>query len=229
MSRAPQPDLDGGRPSPTGADGHEHQAYWEQFYASAASAAVPEQPSAFATWVAGRESAPGPLVDIGTGTGRDALWFCTQGFEIVGLDYAESAVALATRLAQARGQSARFDTLNLYHGDEADAAARRIAQDLIPQVLYARFLVHALEDDGRLCLWQFARAALAEGGRLYLEFRVAETDHVFGEHYRKFVDPDQVAAEIVAAGGRVEHRSVDHGLAVYKDEDPLVARMVAVW
>lgn len=208
---------------------HEHRDYWEAFYASAASRAVPEQPSAFAEWVAGREQVPGPLVDVGTGTGRDALWFSSQGFEALGLDYAESAVASATQVARTRGLSVTFDRLNLYHGDEVDAAAGKVARDLRPRVLYARFLVHALEDDGRLNLWRFARAALGAGGRMYLEFRVAETHHEFGEHYRHFVGADLVADELTAAGGRVEHQEIGYGLAVYKAEDPRVARLVATW
>lgn len=208
---------------------HEHREYWERFYASAASREVPEEPSAFATWVAEREPTPGPLVDIGTGTGRDALWFCTQRFDTVGLDYAESAVARATEVARSRGQAVTFETLNLYHRDEVDAVADQLARDLHPRVLYARFLVHALEDDGRLHLWRFARAMLPTGGRLYLEFRVAETEHVFGEHYRRFVEPERVAAEIGLEGGRIEHHEVGYGLAVYKTEDPRVARIVASW
>lgn len=219
LASSPQPDS----------EDHEHRQYWEQFYASAASAAVPQDPSAFAAWVAQHEHIQGPIVDIGTGTGRDALWFSSQGFDVLGLDYAESAVALAAEAARRQGADARFTQLDLYHPDEVATAADKIARELAPNAVYARFFVHALEDDGRRNLWRLARTALGSGGRLYLEFRVAETEHEFGEHYRHFVAPDVVAAEISAEGGRVEHQEVGYGLAVYKAEDPKVARMVASW
>ena len=207
----------------------EHRGYWESFYASTAQAKVPLEPTAFARWVAGREEPPGPLVDVGTGTGRDALWFAHQGFRTVGLDYAESAIRLATSRAQEEAVDARFEPLNLYHSDEVDELAAKLVADLAPRLVYARFFVHALEDEGRHNLWQLTQGLLATGGRAPLEFRVHGTRHEFGEHYRQFVAPEVVAAEIKAKGGRVEHQEVGTGLAVYKEEDPLVCRMVAAW
>jgi SAM-dependent methyltransferase len=211
------------------ADEHEHISYWESFYAGDARARVPREASGFAQWVTEREVVPGPLVDIGTGTGRDAIWFARQGFRTVGLDYAEAAVRLASSLADEEGVDARFERLNLYHPEEVDELGTRLAAELTPRVVYARFFVHALEDDGRLNLWRLTRTLLRAGGRAYLEFRVGSTEHEFGEHYRHFVPPEVVAAEIAAEGGRVEHQQVGTGLAVYKHEDPPVCRLVAAW
>lgn len=210
-------------------DAHEHIGYWESFYSSDARAKVPLDASAFAQWVAEREDAPGPLVDVGTGTGRDAIWFAHQGFRTVGLDYAESALQLAASRAEQEGVPTRFERLNLYHADEVDELGAKLAAEVAPRVVYARFFVHALEDDGRQNLWRLTRALLAEGGRCYLEFRVQSTEHEFGEHYRQFVAPEVVAEEIEATGGRVEHQHVGTGLAVYKHEDPPVCRLVAAW
>lgn len=208
---------------------HEHIGYWESFYASDARTRVPQQASGFAHWVAGREPAPGPLVDVGTGTGRDAIWFARRGFRTVGLDYAESAVRLASTVAHEEGVDARFQRLNLYHPEEVQEVGAKLAVDLAPRVVYARFFVHALEDDGRQNLWTLTRDLLVAGGRAYLEFRVGSTQHEFGEHYRHFVRPEVVAAEIESCGGTVEHQEVGTGLAVFKNEDPPVCRLVAAW
>lgn len=209
---------------------HEHLGYWESFYASEAIARVPATPSGFAEWVAQREVPPGPLVDVGTGTGRDALWFARQGFRTVGLDYAESAVHLAGEHAEQDALDARFERANLYHDDEVEELTAKLAVDLAPRLVYARFFVHALEDDGRQNLWRLTRGLLAEGGgRCYLEFRVASTQHEFGEHFRRFVTPEVVATEIAEHGGRVTERIVGTGLAVYQHEDPPVCRIVAEW
>ncbi len=210
-------------------DEHEHLDYWESFYGSNARAAVPLEPSSFARWVAGREVGPGPIVDVGSGTGRDTLWFAREGYRAVGLDYAQSAVRLASGHAEREELDARFQTLNLYHPDEIAEVGAKIAADLAPRVVYARFFVHALEDDGRQNLWRLARDLLIDGGRLYLEFRVQGTEHEFGEHYRQFVPPDVVAAELQAHGAVVDHLEVGTGLAVYKTEDPPVCRLVASW
>ena len=73
---------------------------------------------------------------------------------------------------------------------------------------------------------------LRRGGKFYLEFRTgldADAEHEFGEHFRKYLEPDVVVAEIEARGGQIEHREAGHGLAVYKNEDPHVCRLVATW
>lgn len=92
--------------------------------------------------------------------------------------------------------------------------------------------MHALEDEGRHHLWRLARMALRAGGRLYLEFRTgkdAKAEHAFGEHFRRFLNPDTVVDEIESSGGHIEHREEGHGYAVYKNEDPHVCRLVARW
>jgi hypothetical protein len=73
---------------------------------------------------------------------------------------------------------------------------------------------------------------LRRGGRFYLEFRTdenASAEKVYGEHFRKYLPGDQVAAEIESWGGAIEHREEGYGYAVYKDEDPHVCRLVATW
>lgn len=58
-------------------------------------------------------NSPGAPVDgrvavLGCGRGYEALLFASRGFEVVGFDFAPSAIAAASRLAQAAGISARF-------------------------------------------------------------------------------------------------------------------------
>jgi methyl halide transferase len=51
---------------------------------------------------------PGKVVVLGCGRGYDALLFAQYGFEVTGIDFAPSAIASATALAQAAGSSAKF-------------------------------------------------------------------------------------------------------------------------
>ncbi len=210
-------------------DENEHLDYWEHFYRGQSVGLVPRDPSAFARWVADRQCTPGPLIDVGTGNGRDALWFAREGYRVHGVDYAASAVALTSGAASAADLDATFSSLNLYHDDEVSAEAARLATDLAPSAVYARFLVHALEDAGRTNLWRLAQTALSRGGSVYVESRVAETQHAFGEHYRHFVPLETIVAELEAAGARIDHQEQGFGLAVYRDEDPRVCRVVATW
>lgn len=209
-----------------------HHEYWNDFYRSRESVAVPREPSSFAQWVGEREPVSGLLVDIGSGTGRDALWFARSGREVLGLDYASPAVAQATSAADAEKLPAAFETFDLYDLRQVRTMGSRLAAAGRPLTLYGRFLLHALEDDGRRHLWRLAGLALRAGGSQHLEFRTgkdAEATHVFGEHFRRFLDPDVVVDEIEAAGGRVEYRADGHGMAPFRREDPHICRLVVGW
>ncbi len=208
----------------------QHRDYWQGFYAGKASGGVPEQPSDFARWVETQLPAAQEVVEIGFGTARDSLFFARHGRPVLGLDFAESAVEHARNQAVAQALEARFDVLDLYDDDGVARVAAALGAE--PRAVYGRFLVHSLEEAGRANLLRFAAAAVGGGsGELYLEFRTGKDlgqKHLFGDdHYRVFLDPRIVEAEIEALGGEITYREEGCGLAVYRTEDPHVARLVA--
>jgi SAM-dependent methyltransferase len=209
-----------------------NRQHWWSFYFGRPRDAVPAEPSPFARWVHDREPPGSAIVDIGSGTGRDSLWFARQEHDTLGLDYIPAATDHAGRQAADEGLPARFRTLNLYDIRQVLTIGGDLAHRDTPPTLYGRFLIHALEDAGRHNLWRIASMCLRRGGRFYLEFRTgldADAEHEFGEHFRRYLDPDTVMAEIEAWGGQLEHRETGHGLARYKHEDPHVCRLVATW
>ncbi|GAB10862.1 hypothetical protein GOARA_063_00610 [Gordonia araii NBRC 100433] len=214
-----------------GNDGnHDH---WWPFYFGQSQRSVPTEPSPFARWFLDREpNAATQIVDIGTGTGRDALWFARQGRDVLGLDYVPAATERAGIIAREDDLPARFKTLNLYDIRQVLGIGGELSHRDEPPILYGRFLIHALHDAGRHNLWRIASMSLRRGGKFYLEFRTgldADAEHEFGEHFRRYLEPRSVAAEIESTGGTIEHLEAGHGLAVYKQEDPHVCRLVATW
>lgn len=51
---------------------------------------------------------PGKLAVLGCGKGHDALFFADSGFEVIGFDFADSAIAESIATGKARGISAQF-------------------------------------------------------------------------------------------------------------------------
>ena len=51
---------------------------------------------------------PGKIAVLGCGKGHDAFFFAQSGFEVVGFDFAPSAIAEATATAKARNIAAQF-------------------------------------------------------------------------------------------------------------------------
>jgi methyl halide transferase len=57
---------------------------------------------------------PGRIAVLGCGTGQDALLFATAGFDVVGFDFAPSAIARARTVAAARELKAEFLQRNIF-------------------------------------------------------------------------------------------------------------------
>ena len=208
-----------------------HRKQWDMFYGSHKSS-LPNKPSSFAKWVAKSYPSDRPLFDIGAGNARDARWFARQsGRPTTAVDYTIGAMARAQRRVS-DSLPLSFEVINLYDAREVLALGVRLSRLEEPADLYARFVLHALEDLGREHLWRLASMALRGGGHLFLEFRTdqdRQLPHVFRQQGRRYLAPDAVVAEIEAHGGRVVHREAGTGLAPFRTEDPHVCRIVATW
>jgi SAM-dependent methyltransferase len=203
---------------------HDH---WQDFYSSAAADRVPAEESTFARWVVDRVDGHPPILDVGTGTARDARFFAMKEHPVTAVDYCESAVSRARRLASQEGWEARFSVVNL--ADLQSVAGFVESMDWSRGwQLYARFLVHAIDDSARANLWTLAAHVTRHGGECWLEFRTeqdAGVEKVFGEHFRRYLPAEQVVAELQSRGLEVRELVEGQGLAPHRGEDPWVARL----
>jgi hypothetical protein len=135
-------------------------------------------------------------------------------------------------MSRRRDLSAKFEVFNLYDTRAVLALGAQLSRTRVPSDLYARFLLHTLDPLGQDNLIRLASMSLRRGGLLFLEFRTPRDErrpHTFGEQPRNYLKPKAVAAMIRRSGGRVIHRQTGVGLAILRDEDPYVCRMVASW
>ena len=73
--------------------------------------------------------APGRALDIGCGTGTNAVWLSTQGFTVLGVDVASIAIDRARARAAGRKAACRFETRDFLH-EEVDGAPFDFVFDL---------------------------------------------------------------------------------------------------
>ncbi|WP_436701311.1 methyltransferase domain-containing protein [Nocardioides sp. BYT-33-1] len=189
---------------------------WTELYNGPRRAAIPRGPSAFARWV---EPQLGdlPVLDIGAGTGRDALWFARAGRRTGAVDFSRGSLGVIRRRARRSRRAIEVDQLILGELRSTLLHGTRLARD--PHHLYARHLVDHLDPAALGQLWLLARMALRPGGgRLFLEFAVTPT-----------ASPVAVRAAIESAGGRVERLTTGRGEDMFDLPVPEVCRIRAAW
>jgi SAM-dependent methyltransferase len=185
---------------------------WERHLADLAQ--EPDHgPSEFAAWVADRLPENTRVVEVGAGTGQDALLLAGRGFPVLGLDYSRQSLRAPTRTARRDHLPASFTSLNLYDLRDVLTRGALIARDRAHDpVIYARGLLETLDPDGAENFWRLAGMVLRGGGRAFLEnlslsrADAAEWRSEQGGGRLRPVDPRVVEGRATRAGGRVVHR-----------------------
>lgn len=201
--------------------------YWNVFYrAGAESLAVPSQ---FALFALGETAPDAAIVDLGCGTGRDAIYFASTGRRVVGVDGSEAAVEHCRRTAEKHGVSARFLSSAIDATDLVERVRAELGDAPGPVTVYARFFIHAINDAEEKALLDGAARLCGADGMLAVEFRTkrdASQAKVTEAHYRRFVDPQVFIANAAAAGFVCRYFVEGFGYAKYKDDDAHVARCI---
>ncbi len=213
-----------------------HRRDWERYVADRQDDAD-LGPSEFAGWVMERLAPSERVVEVGCGSGADALAFAKSGYDVLGLDYCRHSLRPLERLAKRNGWRASFRMMNLYDlRDVLTRGASLARHRSSPQVIYARELLEALDADGVENFWRFTKMALRTGGRVFLEGcsmsrrDCAEWRAEHGGGRLSPVDPAWVEGDAVRHGGQVTHRAgfLDARAAV-RGGTPARWRMMVEW
>jgi cyclopropane fatty-acyl-phospholipid synthase-like methyltransferase len=99
----------------------------------------------------------GRAIDLGCGTGTNAVYLAQHGFAVTGIDVSRRAIALARRRAKQAGVAGDFRAGDVSRLDRlCDAGAFNLALDI--------GCFHSLSADGRRAYARGLRACVARGG-----------------------------------------------------------------
>jgi len=140
--------------------------FWEDEYNKTPPWEVGHPQSAFVDLFSSNELVLGKVLDLGCGTGENAIFLAQNGFSVVGIDLVPSAIEKAKQKAKGLGLEIDFsvgDALHLrFHSDEFDS--------VIDSGLF-----HIFDDKRRLAyIDQIAKVLRPEGGYFMLCFSEKE-------------------------------------------------------
>ncbi len=201
---------------------------WNEFFRSPRAADVPKKRSDFAVWAARRIPRGDTLVELGSGTGRDAAFFARRGHPVRAYDVSPDARnRTQRRLRKRSATSVRRLMLNETRTVVLTGAEVGLLDG--PRHVYARGLLGSVDAEARRNLWRLARMGLhGSGGHLFLEFSATRTGLIDPARPRGLVrrlDADDVVAEIEAYGGRVDVREDGEGTDLFDETDPWTCRL----
>ena len=175
------------------------------------------------------------VIDIGCGNGRDSMFFAGLGHRVLGLDFAETAIANNRAAVLERGlDGIAFETVDLGLPGQIEriVARRRSGDGLLfdaPLAIYGRFFFHAITEDEEDVVLAALACQLPADARCFFEFRTDKDRSLrkrFGTHYRRFVSLDRFVAKAEKTRAlECVYRIEGRGMAKYKEEDPFVGRV----
>lgn len=183
--------------------------------------------SDFAREVAARLPAGARIADIGSGPGRDAMFFARLGHQVQAHDFARPALQQLRRRARRQGLEVAAYRLILDEFRFVAATGALLARE--PHELYSRQLVGCLSPAARAHLWRLARMALSGGGAFHIEYAATGAGRSRlpapgPDGLVRRMDPGTIRSEIEASGGVVEEERL-----LASDDDPLVCRLRVRW
>ena len=132
---------------------------WEDAYKTVPPWDVGRPQPAFVELVLAGDLNKGGVLDVGCGTGENALYLAENGFSLVGVDLASRAIAAAKAKAAERGLKVDFQTGN--------ALSLEFKQGLFDNVTDSG-LFHTLNDIDRPIYVREIARVLAPGGRYFM-------------------------------------------------------------
>jgi len=204
-------------------------SYWNDFYSSNEF----EMPSQFCTLLASESSRTIPVIEFGCGNGRDSLFLARHGYHVYAIDLSMEAIK------KCNSKSESMDNIEFRQGDvtvESDVSALIIdaknKHKNSSVIAYSRFFFHSIDSDQEDLLLSYLSKYLETGDSLYLEFRSKEdegTNKIFNSHYRRYVDSEKLIEKLINEHNfEISYSIVGKGMAKYKAEDAIVARIIAL-
>lgn len=203
--------------------------FWNNFYAKNRQ----NKPSPFAIWsIDNYIHKDDNIFEIGCGDGRDSFAFVANNNSILAIDGCEVAIEYNNKQLQKLSYkpNALFKAIDFTNLNTLNTNFKFT-------LCYSRFVLHAIPEDLEDILLEYIYKNLPRGGKMIHEFRtnhdklmqqgeqLSQSERLT-DHYRRFINTKLFREKLLKLGFKELFFLESNNLAPYKDENPVVARIV---
>lgn len=202
--------------------------YWDNFYQKKIKIS---KPSTFARFIIKNLEKNKSLIDIGCGNGRDTFFFNMRGINATGIEKSKIAVDKNRQIIKKKSMKGiKFLNLNIC----SDKFQKLGKFDYV----YSRFFIHAISQKIETKLLNDIKKITQKNSLIFFEFRTTK-DPLFKkgkvlskyerytDHYRRFIEFDKFIKNFNKMKFfKILYKIEKKGLAKYKNDDPVVGRII---
>jgi tellurite methyltransferase len=206
--------------------------YWNKFYTDNINNKDFMIPSQFCCLMATEIDTSKSIAEFGCGNGRDSIFLARHGFNVMAMDLSDKGVAINNDKIK------DYDNISFFCGDvsrQEDVSMlldeTRLHSKAKNIVIYSRFFLHSLDDRQESIFLGALSDGMIKGDLIYFEFRENAdlvTQKIYEDHFRRFVNSDKLLERLISLNFDINYHAVGTGMAKYHEEDPIVARVMAV-
>lgn len=200
--------------------------YWNNYYNKDEA---PKEPSQFAKDILSYLEEDKKLIELGCGNGRDAVYFSQNGVHVVAIDQSE----LSIYNLQKNNSNNRIKFI------ADDFIKTDMLKESEHDYVYSRFTMHSITEEEEDMVLNRVYSTLKKEGLLLIEVRsvkddiyglgreVAKNTYIYNEHCRRFVVIEELIDKLESIGFEIIFANEGKDYAKYKDQNPIVIRIIA--
>ena len=200
--------------------------YWKQFYKNNNI----ESNSSFSSYLNDLISPKSNIVEIGCGSGGDALFFEKNGHFVSACDQTKDgfeSASVNSNINFSKVDAGNYNQLNNFLKKSFSINENNISGE---NILYMRFFLHSIPKEIENIILENSSKIMKKDYLLACEFRTEKdkkAKHIYEKHYRRFIPMKDMIMELKKYGFDITHSEESQGLSPFKDEDPFLCRIIA--
>ena len=206
--------------------------YWDNYYYNHSKDKGIQECSTFAKFCLDKFFIKDELniVELGSGNGRDALYFARHQLNIIAID--QSTIA-----REVEKESLEDNVVKYLDIRSQDFIREDYSKYNSIDVFYSRFTIHAINKKDEELLLPNLYNSLNNGGLLCIEVRTTK-DSLFGvgedcgentyitDHKRRFIDSSIFLNQVLKLGFKLLYFTEENNLSIYKGDNPVLMRII---